>query len=385
MGGKSNQTKYVTELPVLFACISKSVDIGSDFVQIKPENYLDVTKLSNPTKTMVDIRRAIPIASEAGIGEFLKNLQKAEKYIKKVNQYCVENNLPIPTVFDWQADENNNDNDSPADILFVGHPLGGISVKAGAPNLFNLGTKDLNIGNEHGSDLFEHLAPIEFANLIKAVKKCVVNSIPNVGDVWTDPSRNEHDMGKYAIERTAQDEFELRYKKGSVKVNESNLFHNVFMTQKGMVKKIAKRANRVFGDFYQHNKDQFVQERNALYDVIKPKLIDVFVNNVTTDPKRLSQLGGFTERAYFYVDFGKDSVYYVPSIDDVKENIQVDIANKEGTFGAGLDLLCEIKTKPESSPTTVEWHIRYHTGTFAGPPQNMIQGLKNKENVWQTI
>jgi len=384
MGGKSNQTKYVTELPVLFACIAKT-DIGSDFVQIKPENYLDITKLSNPDKTLVDIRRAIPIASEVGVSEFVTNLNKAKKFMNKINTYCIANNLPVPTVFDWQADDNNNNNDSPADILFVGHPLGGVSVKAGAPNLFNLGTKDLNIGNQKGDDLFEYLAPIEFSKLVKAVKKCVVNSIPNVGDVWTDPTRKDYDLGKYAIERVSLDEFELRYAKGSVRVNESNLFHNVFMTQKGMIKKIAKRANRVFGDFYQQHKDQFVQERNDLYAVIKPKLIDVFVDNVTTDKNRLSQLGGFTERAYFYVDFGKNSVYYVPSIDDVKENIQVDIANKDGTFGAGLDLLCEIKTKPESSPTTVEWHIRYHTGTFAGPPQNMIQGLKNKENIWQTI
>lgn len=384
MGGKSNQTKYVTELPVLFACIANS-DIGLDFVQRPPENYLDLTKLVNPQKTIVDIRKAIPIACEQGVNNFVNNFKKAKQFIDKINNYCANNGYAIPAVFDWQADDNNNDNDSPADILFVGHPLGGVSVKAGAPNLFNFGTKDLNLGNAHGSDLFEHLAPSEFANLIKAVKKCVVNSIPNVGDVWTDPSRKQHDLGKYAIERTAEDEFELRYNKGSVRVTESNLFHNVFMTQKGMMKKVAKRANRVFGDYYQQHKDQFIQERNELYRVIKPKLVEVFVDTVTTDPVKLSQLGGFTERAYFYVDFGKNSVYYVPSIDDVKENIQVDIADKDGTFGAGLDLLCEIKTKTESKPTTVEWHIRYHTGTFAGPPQNMIQGLKYKENIWQTI
>jgi hypothetical protein len=384
MGGKSNQTKYVTELPILFACIAKS-EIGSDFNQRPPDNYLDLTKLVNPEKSIVDIRKAIPIACEMGTREFVANFNIAKEYLDKINSYCVKNNYPLPSVFDWQADDNNNDNDSPADVLFVGHPLGGVSVKAGAPNLFNLGTKDLNLGNAHGSDLFEHLAPVEFATLMKAVKKCVVNSIPSVGDVWTDPTRKEHDLGKYAIERVSEDEIELRYGKGSVRTTESNLFHNIFMTQKGMIKKIAKRANRVFGDFYQQHKDQFVQERDNLYAVIKPKLIDVFVDTVTTDKKKLSQLGGFTERAYFYVDFGKKSVYYVPSINDVKENIQVDIANKDGTFGAGLDLLCEIKTKPESSPTTVEWHIRYHTGTFAGPPQNMIQGLKNKENIWQTI
>jgi len=384
MGGKSNQTKYVTELPVLFACIAKS-DIGSDFNQRPPENYLDLTKLVNPEKTIVDIRKAVPIACETGTRDFIANFNKAKEYVEKIKDYCVDNGYAIPSVFDWQADDNNNDNDSPADILFVGHPLGGVSVKAGAPNLFNFGTKDLNLGNAHGSDLFEHLAPVEFANLMKAVKKCVVNSIPNVGDVWTDPSRKQHDLGKYAIERVAEDEFELRYNKGSVRMTESNLFHNIFMTQKGIIKKVAKRANRVFGDFYQHNKEQFLQERNDLYRVIKPKLIEVFIDTVTTDPVKLSQLGGFTERAYFYVDFGKNSVYYVPSINDVKENIQVDIADKAGTFGAGLDLLCKIKTKPESNPTTVEWHIRYHTGTFAGPPQNMIQGLKYKENIWQTI
>lgn len=383
MGGRSNVTKYVTELPVLFACILKT-DIKSDFVQIKPENYLDVTKLANPEKTLVDIRRAIPVASEAGTSEFVANLEKAKRYISKINDYCLENNLPLPDKFDWQADENINNNDSPSDILFVGHPIGGISVKAGAPNLFNLGTKDLNLGNTHGEDLFEHLAPQQFKDLIQSVKKCVLNDLA-VGDVWTDPDRNEHDLGKYAIERVGEDLYEIRYKKSKVRVTQSQLLNNIYQTQNGMIKKIAKRANRVFGDYYQKNKDRFLEQRDNLYSVVKPKLVEVFVDTVTTDPNKLSQLGGFTEREYFYVDFSKNSVYYVPSINDIKENIQVDISNAEGTFGAGLNLLCEIKTKPESDPTTVEWHIRYHTGTFAGPPQNMIQGLKYKENIWQTI
>ena len=383
MGGRSNTTKYVTELPILFAAIAKE-DIGQDFNQRKPENYLDLTKLSNPNKTIVDIRKAIPVACESGTREFVSNFFKEKEYLERIQSYCKDNSYPLPTVFDWQADDNNNTNDSPADILFVGHPLGGISVKAGAPNLFNFGTKDLNLGNAHGSDLFEHLAPLEFANLITAVKKCVLNEL-QIGDVWTDPTRKEYDLGKYAIERFDEQSYELRYKKNSVKVSEQELFDNIYVTKQGKAKKIAKRANRVFGDYYQQNKEQFVKERDALYKVIKPKLVDVFVDTITTDPVKLSQLGGFTERAYFYVDFSKNSVYYVPSINDVKENIQVDIADRQGTFGAGLDLLCEIKTKKESNPTTVEWHIRYHTGTFAGPPQNMIQGLKFKENIWQTL
>lgn len=383
MGGRSNVTKYVTELPVLFACIAKE-EIGLDFYQRPPENYLDLTKLDNPDKSIVEIRKAIATAVENGPSDFVNNFKKARIYLDKIYAYCIDNDMPIPTKFSWQADENINDNDSPADVLFVDHPIGGISVKAGAPNLFNLGTKDLNLGNTHGQDLFEHLAPVEFADLMLSVKKCVLNDLA-VGDIWTDPDRNEHDLGKYAIERVAEDLYEIRYKKSSVRVTQQQLLNNIYMTQKGMVKKIAKRANRVFGDYYQKNKDRFLEQRDNLYRVVKPKLVDVFVDTVTTDKNKLSQLGGFTDRQYFYVDFSKNSVYYVPSIDDVKENIQVDISNAEGTFGAGLNLLCEIKTKPESEPTTVEWHIRYHTGTFAGPPQNMIQGLKYKENIWQTI
>lgn len=383
MGGRSNVTKYVTELPVLFACIATE-EIGMDFYQRPPDNYLDFNKLKDANKAIVDIRKAIDIAVENGAGEFVSNFKKARNYLDRIYAYCIENDLPIPKQFSWQADENINDNDSPADILFIDHPVGGISVKAGAPNLFNLGTKDLKLGNSHGEDLFEHLAPQQFKDLIQSVKKCVLNDLA-VGDVWTDPDRNEHDLGKYAIERVGEDLYEIRYKKSKVRVTQSQLLNNIYQTQNGMIKKIAKRANRVFGDYYQKNKDRFLEQRNNLYGVVKPKLVEVFVDTVTTDPNKLSQLGGFTEREYFYVDFSKNSVYYVPSINDVKENIQVDISNAEGTFGAGLNLLCEIKTKPESEPTTVEWHIRYHTGTFAGPPQNMIQGLKYKENIWQTI
>lgn len=383
MGGRSNVTKYATELPVLFACIATE-EIGLDFYQRPPENYLDLSKLKDSNKTIVDIRKAIDIALENGAGEFVSNFKKARGYLDRIYAYCIDNDLLIPKLFSWQADENINDNDSPADILFIDHPVGGISVKAGAPNLFNLGTKDLNLGNTHGEDLFEHLAPQQFKDLIQSVKKCVLNDLA-VGETWTDPDRNEHDLGKYAIERVGEDLYEIRYKKSKVRVTQSQLLNNIYQTQNGMIKKIAKRANRVFGDYYQKNKDRFLEQRDNLYSVVKPKLVEVFVDTVTTDPNKLSQLGGFTEREYFYVDFSKNSVYYVPSINDVKENIQVDISNAEGTFGAGLNLLCEIKTKPESEPTTVEWHIRYHTGTFAGPPQNMIQGLKYKENIWQTI
>ena len=85
------------------------------------------------------------------------------------------------------------------------------------------------------------------------------------------------------------------------------------------------------------------------------------------------------------VNYGKNKAYFVPNLNDVKDVLKVEIVNKEKTFGAGLELVCSMRTKEDSEPATVEWHIRYHTGTFAGPPQNMIQNLANKENIWQTL
>lgn len=379
MGGRSNSTKYATELPVLFAIVSKE-DLGLDFHARPLENLLDVSRFVDQNKVLTDIRKALPIALESGTAEFVRNFKQAKDYVDRIEKYCEANNLGSIGRVDWQGDQNINTNDTPSDILFENHPLGGISVKAGAPNLFNLGTKEL-VGDLKGIDLFEHLAPEQFRSLMSAVKQTLVSSLC-VGDTWTDPSRNEHDMGKYAIQRLSEDLFEIRYKKSKVQVTEQQLLAGEFVTAKGVTKPIAKRAHRVFGDYYQKNKDQFKEIRDSLYTTIKPKLIDIFKQSVITNTDRLSQLGGFAERAYFYVDFGKRSVYYVPSISDVRESLKVDIVSKDGTFGAGLELLCELKTQDTDDPTTVEWHIRYHTGTFAGPPQNMIQGLRNKENIW---
>lgn len=382
MGGRSNSTKYITELPILFAVIAKD-DIGLDFNNRPLDSYLDLDRISNKEKVLVDIRRSIPIALESGVGEFVKNFKQAKEFVKAIEKYCADNKLPPIHLVDWQADQNVNNNDSPADILFVNHPVGGISVKAGAPNLFNLGAQEL-VGNPRGTDLFEYLAPTQFNSLITAVRKSVVDKL-DVDSVWTDPNRNEHDLGKYAIKRISEDVYELRYKKSSVRVTKEQLFNNTFTTAKGVVKPIAKRANRVFGDYYQQHKEYFKEMRDALYAEIKPKLINIFKESVITNTERLSALGGFTQRSYFFVDFGKNKLYFVPDIESVKNKLEVDIVNKDGTFGAGLDLLCTLKTDKHKDPTTVEWHIRYHMGTFAGPPQNMIQGLKHKENIWEEI
>jgi len=380
MGGKSDQTKYSTELPVLFALAVKD-GLPHDFASLPLQGWLDSTKFANPDKVFADIRKYLHIAVTP---DFVSNFKKAQIFVSKIKKYLADQGLPEIGLIDWQGNDNKNDNESPADILFVSHPIGGISVKAGAPNLFNLGTKDLNFGNEKGTDLFGHLAPAEFTALSHKVKTILMDSL-TVGASWTDPGREGADIGKYAITRVSEDRFELKYKKAMVSALRSEILAGTYVNSKGLEKRIPKGSNRVFGDYYQKNKSLFVSERDELYKQLRPKLVEAFVNNIFKDSVKLSQLGGFTPQSYFFVDYGRDKSFFVPTLNDVKDTLKVEIVNKEKTFGAGLELVCSMRTKEDSDPATVEWHIRYHTGTFAGPPQNMIQNLANKENIWQAL
>lgn len=380
MGGKSDHTKYSTELPVLFALAVKD-GLPHDFESLPLQGWLDSSKFANPDKVFADIRKYLHIAVTP---DFVPNFKKAQLFITKIKQYLVDQQLPEIGLIDWQGNDNRNDNESPADILFINHPVGGISVKAGAPNLFNLGTKDLNFGNEKGTDLFGHLAPEEFTLLSHKVKTTLMDSLP-VSASWTDPSREGADIGKYAIKRVSEDRFELKYKKAMISARREEILAGQYVNTKGFERRIPKGSNRVFGDYYQKNKNLFVNERDGLYKQLRPKLVEAFVNNIFNDPIKLSQLGGFTKQSYFFVDYGRNKAYFVPTLNDVKDVLKVEIVNKEKTFGAGLELMCSMRTRQDDEPATVEWHIRYHTGTFAGPPQNMIQNLANKENIWQAL
>jgi hypothetical protein len=52
-------------------------------------------------------------------------------------------------------------------------------------------------------------------------------------------------------------------------------------------------------------------------------------------------------------------------------------------FGSGYKIKCNVTVNGKVA--TVESYIRYHVGTFAGAPQNMIQNLKGKEQIWTQI
>ena len=61
MGGKSDHTKYSTELPVLFALAAKD-GLPHDFEALPLQGWLDSSKFSNPDKVFADIRKYLHIA-----------------------------------------------------------------------------------------------------------------------------------------------------------------------------------------------------------------------------------------------------------------------------------------------------------------------------------
>jgi len=351
MGGKTDLTKYVTELPMLEAW---------------DHTYETSEVLKHKPKVLGT--------------EFNLNLEKSLKFKEKILADLANKKLPKVLAVSWQANNNRNDNGSPADIVFQNHSIGGVSVKNGSTIIGNLGTEDFDayVQRPKGIDLFRHLAPNEFSNLLNKVKADLMNSLSN-GETWTD-------YGKYTITKIDNQKFKIVYGKSSKIITYQEVIQD-YQIKNQKNKKKPGGVYRVFGDYYQKNKINYVVERKALYKVLYPKIENLLKEVVFNDPIKLSRLGGFTEKPYYVCDMIANKLFYVPSFHQVKDNIVVKIfdKDKETNFGSGFEIGCEVKLKNSINFARLDFYVCYNSGTFNRGPVIKLQNLQGKENLWIEI
>lgn len=374
MGGKSDNTKFVAEVPLLLAFVNQGRELPDDFEN--HQNWIDTSRLFDASTVLKGLEYAMPIAcAHDGVGKFKRNYKKAQETFHTVCEYFKKNNVPLPDQFYWQATEKNKDDADPSDIAFKNHPYLGISAKnKQAPNLKNHGVgkilKDVVVTERtKGQDYFDWLSGSQLTLLIKEVVAKMLDEL-DVNTSWSD-------TGKYVIANTPN---------GIVITNAGT--SKTFTRDQLVNLDFSKKWLRVFGDWYQdRNKEKFTQARQLVDDAIRPVLKQVVKNKIVTDPQHYSSLGAFSTQPYLFVT-SDGVIYEVPKFESIINDLEVDVLDtkESGLFGAGIRFVCSVKNKKSNNPgATVEVHFRYHQGTFASTVVFMVQNLQNKENIWTKI
>ena len=340
----------------------------------------------DPKYTDSEIARAQSIAWATKRAEYDANIAKCLRHRAIIEADMKQRGYTKVNGISWQANYNQNNNGSPADIVFDKHIVGGVSVKDGSDIIGNFGTKDFDtdIDRPRGEDLFRHLATKEFDTLLQRVKTDMINDL-NVGDTWTED--RELDYGKYAITRLSEDSFSLKFGTTKKTVSVTQLLTEDVVDRKGQAKKLPGKWRRVFGDYYQNRKKIYKAERDALFNVLYPIIVNLCEKIIIADPEKLCQIGGFTEKPYYVSDLRKDQVYFVPAKSTVLNKIQVEIYNKDKdrSFGSGFELGCKIKLIDSPNFATLDFYVCYNSGTFNRGPVIKIQSFQDKEKLWTKI
>lgn len=366
MGGKSNHAKFVTEIPVLLAHICDQLPRDLDAEHIMPA--LNLKKMAEPEIMTEFIMSRLPQALEGGKTKFLDNFGYAQRCLSRVYQELRKNNIQPVTQVYWQPTEREKTGpDDPADITWANHPWLGVSVKSGAPNLYNLGTDPYGFDSERGQDLFEQLCTPEWQSLVKSVKTDLLELLSK-NSSW---SRK----GKYVINLDTESQTVSLIKEGITKWTGT--------VQDFVNNQEPKGHRRVVGDYFQYNKKKYKPLGDALYAGLSDKLVNAHQSVVKSNKKLAGYHAGIASKPYVYMELSRKShgCYLVPGIDDVEITVKSKPTTK--TFGSGYVVSCDVIVNGHTA--TVDSYFRYHTGTLSGTPQNMIQNICGKENIWQSV
>ena len=360
MGGKSDDIRYASEIPTVLAW--------------------------DPAYSTIEFEKAKHIALSTNPDKYTKNCFQAKRHKETIVADMIRRGFAKVDKISWQANNNRNDNGSPADVVFENHEIGGNSVKDGSDIVLNSGLADFSLttGRPRSVDLFRHLATIEFDNLFHKVTYDCINMLV-VGQTWTQD--REVGYGKYSITRLSENHFRLKFGNGSKIFTSTELLLWKTFSKKGIEKSIPGKWRRVFGDYYQGSKKLYRAERDALYKVLYPKLEDLCRQIIMSDPDKLCRIGGFTQKSHYVSDLHKDKIYFVPKKADMMNKLELTIINKEAvkTFGSGFELGCEIKVVGTKECATLDFYVCYNGGTFKGGPVIKIQNFQGKEKLWTSI
>jgi hypothetical protein len=446
-GGKSDATKYITEIGMLAGLCGMANPESFDPDQA--EMFFDPSMLGgsdNAKKVTSTIKSLLqPIFSkdpQGSLTRFNMWYQKGVEARSVIEARMSELDETI-SGFTYTGKGNNKNPDGPADVEFLGTKLvQGVSVKdEGAPTLANLPVSAVGLEQEKGVDIFQKYCPEEFAQMKRNIFSDVLaDAMQNPGQqmswhkeskYWImyqpaedkeqaeipqpiNPEKSDelNSIKKNAglsvpeLETEPNPEQELAQipppeeEEESKPITESAHTHgDIFICQgkgktfKGTYEQVMsacinnKPWQRVFGDWFQANWSTKKAYAEPLFVKIAEQFRTIITSHLEQD-RKLDALLKMGKRSYFYANF--KNLYYVPSIsevDDLKvKDIKYGNQEGEGADGTGQKFYTVIGRPDSEQNASISIYIRYANGMFACNPTTRVQNLQNAEFLgWEIL
>lgn len=357
-GGASGGARYNSEIAMLWVLAGN----GQPWNPKQPSSCFDATKFRNAEKTLSDIDRfLIPNYKEKIFNNWV-NLAKT--YIKEI----VKKDGHLPAQFGW-AGGSNTSSDGVADIVFVGHPSAGISVKdTGGITLANLTPGAIGLDTAKGVDLFQYRANDEYMRMKFAIFSDVL------ADAKEKPDQAQNYGGTRSIVyNTAADNYTCTGKKQTITATAEEILSN-----------IEKNANwqRVFGDWFQLNWKTKKHYAIPLFQALAEG-IEKTVEAALADNAKLLRVLQISDIPYFYAT--ARGMYYVPDANHASD-LRIKGIKYADPDGTGQLFKAVIGRADSEQNAEIGIYIRYANGTFETNPTVRAQSLKNPQFLgWEKL
>ena len=348
MGGRSNDTRYRTEIPCLLPFIGGMPDSREDL-----ESLIKSDNLSTPEKTIPQILQIVD-ETDDWIGMTSIGKDFIEDYTYR----------PQSGIVHWSPGDNQATQN--VDIEFIDDTLAGVSVKDSidAPNLKQLGKKHLGFKKDedvfglspHYRDLYRHTVDKLFEKRHFKSKKG-----PYEAEVIDTRSGEK-------ILITSNGRREKTFTKDELKAWPGSTWRKV-------IGKFAKEVLDGTDDMFESIAGDLGKD---LCSILRP--------NVETLIKESRQrLVGCLDKPYhFYCVKGRE-LFLVPSKNDDRwNNLSIDINSESKRFGSGIKFRCDVSVGDSTASTTLDIWLRSNSGLFTNCMVG-VQNLKHKERLWERI
>lgn len=360
-GGKSSGVRYNSEIAVL--CALTGTDI-TDFDPKNPETFIPAESLANPEASYKDIKKLLTPSYDPVL--FQKWYNKAVNYKDIINSKLSDYESSLGQL-SWAGGKNQADN--AADIIFVGSPVAGISIKAeGGITLANLTPKALGLTPDKGNDIFYHYAQKEFTDMKTKIFKDVLDQAKSQPGEALAPMTDKYTI----VFDPNTNKFTCKGKK-TFAADEQTILNSV-----------AKNSSwqRVFGDWFQAN----WQSKKAYATPLFSKIARAFEGTIeqhlqTSD--RLANMLRFADDPYFYMS--TTGLYFVPGLDNVKDLKLMGL--KYGAPDGTSQLFVAQIGRPDSDQfAELDIYVRYANGMFETNPTVRVQTLRNPQYIsWEKL
>lgn len=347
----SNVVRYNTELAML-----------TSFAGATGLNSIPDDSLANPEATKKEIEKVKKFYNEK---KFFQWMKISEMYKEKILRHSGE----LPEKFDWVGGSNIG---PVADLVFVGHPASGISIKdESGITLANLTPKALGLDTIKGQDVLQTYADEEFKRFKIRVFTLMMNEAEAMPGSVIHPRPSGKERSLMFDENTKK--FIIKYDGGELSLDRNQI-----------IRTSPKNAKwqRVFGDWYQANFQKYKSTMRPLVAKIS-KSFQTIIGQALSDSDKLKKILQFEDQPYYYATPKK--MYYVPSAADAGdlELKGVDYASPDGTSQL---FKAKIGNKESDDGAIIDIYIRFANGLFATNSTARVQSIKNPELIaWDLL